>query len=149
MKLEILNRLTQLANPLVRWLLRSPLHSVVSKDIVLLVHFGRKTGRPYPTPVTYVEDGNVLYICTSRAGWWKNLAAKPEVKVVLRGEERAGHATVVADDHGRIVAGIKNLLSHVPRDAPFYDIKMSEGHPDPSDVDRAAAQVVLIEIRLV
>ena len=148
MKLETMEKLIKMANPSVRALLRSPLHGLVSRDIVLFTHYGRKSGKPYPTPLSYVEDGQTLRLCTSREGWWKNVAAKPDVDVVLRGKKRRGHATTIADDPDRIAAGIESILEQVPRDAAFYQVRMEDGRPNADDLRRAAEQAVLIEVQL-
>ena len=147
-KLALMEKLVALANPLVRGLLRSPLHSVVSKDILLLNHLGRKSGREYPTPVSYIRDGDTLRVCTS-APWWKNLRDRPDVTVVLKGKLQRVRATVCTDDSERIGAAITELLNDVPRDAPFYRIRLGDGGvPNPEDVARAAGEAILVELEL-
>ena len=44
---------SKLYNPLMKWLLRSPLHGVVSKMYLLVTFTGRKSGTVYSTPVEY------------------------------------------------------------------------------------------------
>lgn len=85
--------LVTMQNPIMKWLLRSPLHSVVSGTYMLLTITGRRTGTVYTTPVQYAQQGDVLYAITS-AGytWWKNLRGGAEVKVLLRGKSLSGQA---------------------------------------------------------
>jgi deazaflavin-dependent oxidoreductase (nitroreductase family) len=80
-------------NPLMKGLLRSPLHVVVSRMYLLITFTGRKSGRTYSTPVQYVQEGDTLYIVTS-AGytWWKNLRGGAAVQVLLRGKTVQGYA---------------------------------------------------------
>ncbi|MDZ7702479.1 MAG: nitroreductase/quinone reductase family protein [Halobacteriales archaeon] len=86
-------------NPLMRALLRSPLHGLVSDSLLLITFTGRKSGQEYTTPVGYDEVDGTLYV-TSQIDrvWWKNLRGGADVSVRLQGEERAGHASVIEDD---------------------------------------------------
>jgi len=41
------------------------------------------------------------------------------------------------------------FLGQLPRDAAYYDIALdADGTPDPADLERAAQEVVLVEIAL-
>lgn len=59
---------------------------------LLLNHVGRKSGRPFTTPLLYLEHGRDLVIVASQGGlpknpqWYSNLVAQPDVTVELRGE---------------------------------------------------------------
>jgi hypothetical protein len=86
-------------NPLLRVLLRSPLHRLVSDHLLLLTVTGRNSGTEYTFPVGYEEDDGTLLVTSHGTNWWKNLRdSGQEVEVVLRGERRTGHATVEEDD---------------------------------------------------
>src|SRR3712207_1467404 len=75
----------KIVNPTMAALLRSPLHRILSNDLMLLTFHGRKSGKRYTTPVGYMQEGNRLYFF-SHAGWWKNLLGRP-VTVRLRGKD--------------------------------------------------------------
>lgn len=144
-KIELMMKATKAANPLVRWLLKSKhLHGIVSKDILLLHFEGRKSGRWYDTPVTYIEDGDKIRI-TTEAAWWKNLRDCPDIKLTLRGEEVAAKAAVHADGGEYVTEAIAEILRRVPRDAPFYRVRIENGEPNAEDVAVAAARSVIIE----
>ncbi len=59
---------------------------------LLLNHVGRRSGRPFTTPLLYLEDGSDLVVVASQGGlpknpqWYANLMAQPDVTVELRGE---------------------------------------------------------------
>ncbi|NYJ02632.1 deazaflavin-dependent oxidoreductase (nitroreductase family) [Nocardioides thalensis] len=59
---------------------------------LLLNHVGRKSGRPFTTPLLYMEDGPNLVIVGSQGGlpkdpqWLHNLVANPDATVELKGE---------------------------------------------------------------
>jgi hypothetical protein len=50
----------RIVNPVVRLLLRSPLHPVLSRPLVILSYQGRKTGRWRSLPCMYARDGQDL-----------------------------------------------------------------------------------------
>ncbi len=47
-------------NRIVRFLLRSPLHPVLSGNTLLLTITGRMSGKQYTIPVSYIQDGDML-----------------------------------------------------------------------------------------
>jgi hypothetical protein len=71
----------RLVNPVVRLLLRSPLHRLLSGSLVILSYQGRKSGRWYSLPCMYARDSQALYIVPAqpdRKLWWRNLHQPPE-----------------------------------------------------------------------
>jgi len=56
-------------NPVMTWLLRSPLHSPVSDAILLLTVTGRKTGTEYTTPVAYEQRDGTIFVTTHHSTW--------------------------------------------------------------------------------
>ena len=88
-------------NLIVAAILRSPLHRLLSGTAVLLRYRGRKTGQPYTIPVQYARtDGElILFVMgAARKQWWRNLRARPEIDVLLRGVWRRASARVVTGD---------------------------------------------------
>ena len=85
-------------NPLMKRLLRSRFHGVVSDAILLLTFTGRKSGTEYTTPVAYERRGETLYVTsqTDRV-WWKNLRGGAQVTVRVSGKRRRGYAEVIED----------------------------------------------------
>ncbi len=83
-------------NPMMKWLLKSPLHGFVSNMYMLITFTGRKSGTVYTTPVQYkCTDGDELFVITSRDYvWWKNLQGGATVILRMRGEERTALADV-------------------------------------------------------
>lgn len=61
-------------NDFMAWVLRSPLHGMLSNGMMLITITGRKTGKTYTTPVGYYVEGETLWVITSRERkWWRNL----------------------------------------------------------------------------
>lgn len=59
-------------------------------QMLLLTNVGRRSGRPYVTPLLYVEDGDHWVVVASNAGdsknpaWWLNLTANPRARIQIR-----------------------------------------------------------------
>jgi deazaflavin-dependent oxidoreductase (nitroreductase family) len=138
-----------LANPLMKLLLRSPWHSVASSEIMLITVTGRKSGKPYTTPVNYVRDGDVLSVLShSRRTWWRNLRGGAPVTIVLQGKtiQTIGTAYDKAEDVAEL------FLQHLqvaPKFAAIFDVETdSEGQPIPSAAEAASVGKVMVEIEL-
>lgn len=137
-------------NPVMKALLRSPLHGLVSDMLLLITFTGRKSGRDYTTPVGYEDVDGTLYITsqTDRV-WWKNLRGGAEVSVTVRGEQREAHATVIEDDEAvaDYVLGFidRNGLDSAGRLAlSFRDDEV----PDRPALVRGLEETVVIEVEL-
>jgi deazaflavin-dependent oxidoreductase (nitroreductase family) len=90
------------ANRVVRGLLRTPLHRVASGRLALITVTGRRSGRAYTFPVAYSQDGDHVTIGVEwpqRKVWWRNLRDGGDVRLRLRGVDRAGHAQAHGDEH--------------------------------------------------
>ncbi len=80
----------RLVNPVVRLLLRSPLHPVLSRSLVISSYQGRKTGRWRSLPCMYARDGQDLYVVPGqpdRKVWWRNLRQPTPVRLCLQGRD--------------------------------------------------------------
>ena len=131
-----------------KFILRSPVHGMVDKTVLLITFTGRKSGKTYTTPVDYSQDGDQVTIFT-HADWWKNLRNGAPVTLRLRGREVQGLAEPVAEDKGAVAAGLTEHLRKVPSDAKYYGVTFDD-HRDPKagEVEKAAQTVVMIRVRL-
>ena len=92
-------------NQVVKALLRSPLHPLVSGQLALVTVTGRRSGREYTFPVGYKRDGNVVTIPVmwpERKVWWRNLRGGAPVRLRLRGEEHTGNAQALGDERSGV-----------------------------------------------
>jgi deazaflavin-dependent oxidoreductase (nitroreductase family) len=107
---------SDLYNPMVKFVLRSPLHPLMSGSTMLLTFAGRKSGKQYTTPISYAREGNVITLITNRKhGWWKNLEAAAPVKVRVRGRELCGAAQVVPADAPALIAAMQKVYRGIPQ----------------------------------
>jgi hypothetical protein len=93
-----LENTTGAANKAVRWLLRSPLHGLLSYRLMLVTYAGRKSGKTYTTPVTYIKSPEGVLFFTNRP-WWHNFEARSPVTLRVKGRDLHGVAQAVTDPY--------------------------------------------------
>ncbi len=94
----LIGRLLTLWNPVVKRVLRSPLHWPWSRWFTVVEWTGRRSGRRYSTPVAFLLRGEEVWVTTGE-GWWRNLRSIPVTHVWMAGRKVAGDATVETDPH--------------------------------------------------
>jgi hypothetical protein len=135
-------------NPVIRTLLRSPLHRLLSKQLMLLSVTGRRTGRTYTVPVGRHESNGTLVVSVS-GGWRHNLRGGVPVRVTLDGRERAGYAEV-EDDPDQVAQTFKELLDRLgPGGGPLLGLKLRiKRLPTVDEVRPAVAQRWIARVQL-
>jgi hypothetical protein len=135
-------------NKAMKFVLRSPVHGLVSKTVLLITFTGYKSGKTYTIPVSYSQYDDQVYIFT-HAAWWKNLHSGTPVTLHLRGQELQGLAVPVAEDEQTIAAKLAAHLRKVPSDARYYGVTFDEHkNPRAEEVEKAVQTVVMICVRL-
>jgi F420H(2)-dependent quinone reductase len=135
-------------NPMMRALLRSPLHFVQSKSLMLITFTGRKSGRRFTTPVRYVRVGDTVRCFTSPENlWWRNLRGGAGVSLRIEGNERPYWATIQGDP-----AAVREALTHYlglfPQDAAYHGIRLNpDRSPVLGDLERESQHAVVVEAR--
>ena len=134
-------------NPLVIWLLRSPLHALMSGSVLLLTFEGRKSGRTYTTPVSYIRDGeDVLLVAARGHSWWRNLRGGAPVRVRIRGrdEETVAEALEGASAEVALLA----MLRAVPAYRRYWKVELGpNGRPrDPNDLAHVTRENVPVRV---
>jgi hypothetical protein len=102
--------LNRVVNPLVRGVLRSPAHGVLSGRLALLTVTGRRSGRTFTFPVGYQRDGDRVTIGVAspeRKRWWRNLRDAAPVEIWLAGVRRAGTGRAHGDEHAGVTVEIQ------------------------------------------
>ena len=142
-------RLLRRCNGLVRAILRSPLHALLSRELLVLEYTGARTRQRRALPLSYVEHDDRLYLCTRSSLWWRNLRAEPEIALWLRGRRVAATARVVAPTSVEARDALRAFLARNPRTGEIlYDVKSVGGRPCEEDVAREAPRSVVVEVRL-
>jgi hypothetical protein len=128
--LRVLPRVFRVLNIPMRFVLGLPVATPLGKRLMLVYTAGRRTGRPYRQPVSYVRDGETLL--TPGGGRWKlNLVEGQATHVRLGGRDLQLSPELVRDP-----AEVDRLLGIMSRENPmvsrFVPIpKGSDGHYDP------------------
>jgi hypothetical protein len=93
---KVLNRV---ANPGVAFLLKSPLHRLLSGRVMLITVTGRRSGRSYTTPVEYERSRDQVHAKSwSSRTWWRNLEGGAPVSVLVRGRWLQGRGVAERTD---------------------------------------------------
>ena len=141
----------KIANPFVTALLRSPLHGIASKNIALLHFRGRKSGREFVTPLSYVrENGTVCLLSAHGTRWWMNLREEgTPVSLEIARETVEGKAKLWEGDSDALRERVGRYLTALPRDAKVYGIKLDESkRPAEESLAHAAPELVFVEVEL-
>jgi deazaflavin-dependent oxidoreductase (nitroreductase family) len=142
-------RLLRRMNPLIRALLRSPLHGVLSRDLLVLTYRGAKSGLRRELPLSYVEHDGRLYLCTRSSVWPRNLRVHPDVELQLRGRAVAATAHLVDPESAEACDALRAFLTHNPRTGEIlYDVRRDDARPREEDVVREAPRSVVVRLDL-
>jgi len=141
--------LNSIANPFVKLLLRSPLHKMVDKNVVLIIYTGRKTGETHSVPVNYVREGKTLHIISQRGWtWWRNLRDGAAVKIILEGKQYSGWAAL-SEDQEAVVAELRKIYSANPQNAHLINVSLDQdGTLNEGDLPAAAKDRVAVIITI-
>jgi hypothetical protein len=136
-------------NRIISWLLSSPLHGLLSENVMLIRVTGRKSGRIYTTPVNYVRDGGIRWVTSFRnRTWWRNLKGGAPVSVLLAGKELSGQGQAIVDAED-VAESLRGFFQKVSGRAKYFGVRLDpEGRPDAQDCSRAAQEHVIIRIEL-
>jgi F420H(2)-dependent quinone reductase len=141
-----------LGNRLVAWVLRSPLHRLASRDLALTAFRGRRSGRWFTTPVSYVRDGGRVLVLVGnpeRQRWRRNLRQPAPVRLRLAGREVEGVGAVLARGSAEPTDALGRYLRRRRRSARARGVRLApDGTPDAADPAGSARQATLVEIRL-
>ena len=144
-------RVLRAINPFVAPLLRSPVHRLLSGQVLLLTVTGRTSGRACTLPVGYVREAATLTILSGRHAWWKNLRGGARVAVLLEGRQRTGRAEVL-EDRAAVLAEVDHLVARYGRKGAGQRIGVAlDTTPPPQEglADLALAMQGHVVIRLV
>ncbi len=138
-------------NPVMRSLLRSPLHGITSRNIGIVHFSGRKSGRKLSTPLSYTREGNVVRLLSNQSTrWWLNFrgeGVKVEMEIARR--RHPGTAVLLEGDSEALREGVRRFIRALPRDAKVYGLKLdANGEVVEASLARIADQLILVEIQL-
>jgi len=134
-------------NSFVKFILLSPLHSLLSKNTLLITVTGRKTGRLITTPVNYVRDNDALWVISKRdRRWWRNLRGGAQVSLHLRGRDIKGFAKAILDPT-MVVTHLAGYIQQISYSARSLGIHTEAGKPNFDDLARVAREWLIVSIK--
>tara|TARA_B110000014_G_scaffold128586_1_gene88653 strand:+ start:2409 stop:2840 length:432 start_codon:yes stop_codon:yes gene_type:complete len=135
-------------NPIVIALLNSPLHFIFSNKIMVITFFGRRSGKEYRTPVSYMKNEKEIICVTSIENvWWKNFQTESRVFLQIRGNSLQAKALSIIN-YDEVKQGLTDILNHSPVDSFFAGVRLSNGVPRQDDIDKVSHEHVLMKIKL-
>lgn len=134
-------------NRFVAFFLRTPLRIFLG-DTMLITVTGRKTGRKYSTPVGFYQDGNCLWVLTSRdRTWWRNVRNGADVSLLLRGKTIQAFAQAELEEKS-VMAHLQEYIGRFPMARRTLGIRMEDQKPDRVDLARAAKDRLFVKVSL-
>lgn len=141
-------------NPIVRLVLRSPLHGMMSKSLMLITYKGEKSGKEYTLPVSFLESGGSVYVIPGspeKKVWWHNIHVNTAVELTLHGRKVTAKATRLNPD-----ADLKSInrilelfIRRNPPVAALYNIgRDGDGNLNVEDLGKAASKTIIIRFSL-
>ena len=140
----------RLVNPLTRAIARSPLHPLISDNIVVLIFPGIKSGRIYSIPVSYLETSNEEMVClTDRPYiWWRNLINNKNIQILLKGKLLNANVEVEFKNDNLIAEKLTAMCLHSKVDAYFADVGFRNNIPIEEDIMAASSKMTLIKLSI-
>ncbi len=129
-------RAFRVINVPMRLVLGLPVATPLGRSLMLAFITGRRSGKTYRQPLSYVRDGDILL--TPGGGKWKlNLRPEMPVRIRLRGQDIMAAPELVSDP-----AEIDKLLTTItganPRAAAFIGVpRDANGHFDRDGLENA------------
>ena len=127
-------------NPFVRIILKSPIHFILSHQILLFRVIGRKSKKIYEIPASYAHINDALVCVTLRENlWWKNIIDIENQDIYLKGKKINKKISINFSDDNFVREKLKELIEHNPIDAFFAGVKLDRNKvPNSEDLDKAA-----------
>jgi len=138
-------RLLRLANPVVRAVLGSPVHRLLSGALIVLAYRGHRSGRTFRIPLRYANMPGArivaLAVAPDRKLWWRSFSQPAPATLVVRGAERATGGRLLQGEERR--AALRVYLARFPRAAGALGVSDAESD---GALDAAAAAVVAFDL---
>ena len=128
-----------LINPVVAFLARSPLHFLISHQVLIIQFKGRKSGKQFLVPVSYHEHESSYTCVTLRSNiWWRNLKEVSHTQIWLKGTLQNAQIDLEFNNDQIVESTLRDLVTNNRIDAYFAKIKLNkDGSPDSDDLIQA------------
>jgi hypothetical protein len=141
----------KLINPTMKALLKSPLHGIMSKGLMVLCFMGRKSGKQYEIPVAYhrLDDDPNLITVVTHSRWGVNFDDGRQANLLIRGEWHSLQGQAIRDTE-EVAEAIHHLLEKNGKNfARMLGLKISsEGVPSLDEVRAGVHQSRIIKFQM-
>jgi hypothetical protein len=138
-----MNLLYRMINPVVKGLLRSPMHGLMSNNTMVLSYGGQRSGKQYELPISYARFDGDLYGFTAKDGqWWRNFRNHGEATVLVGRQNLDVTVSILSELGEDLARRLTGFLQLVPRDAKPAGVRMRQGQPVQEDVAAAVQRLV-------
>lgn len=136
-------------NSIIRWILSSPIHGLMSENMMLISFKGRNSGKKYTIPVNYVRCDSVFLVTSYRhRTWWRNLRGGALVTLHVRGQKLKGMGETITSERD-VAKHLRDYLQRIHKHAKYFNVSLDpDGNPNPADIDRAAHDRIGVRIQL-
>jgi deazaflavin-dependent oxidoreductase (nitroreductase family) len=126
----------------------SPLHPLLGPGLAVIAVQGRKTGKRIVTPINVTPDETGFTATSLRSrNWWRNLRSGGQAELRVGGRLRRVCAEVV-EEQAAVAAGFARYFEQHPNYARYFGLPLgSDGRPAPQDLERLAAERVIVRLR--
>jgi hypothetical protein len=130
-------RVMRRVNVPMRFVLGLPFKTPLSSRLMVVYHTGRKSGRRYRQPVSYVCDGDTL-LTPGGGRWTRNLRDGVPIELHLAGRDVTAQPELVqgADEVERLLGRILTINPRAVRFVPFVG---ADGTIDRATLENAVA----------
>ena len=127
------------------WLLKSPLHVMISENTMIVYFKGRKSGKAYHVPIDYLRiNDTLLTVSFKERTWWRNLRGGANVTILLKGKLVPAHALVV-EDNQEVAEGLKEFIGQNQQAVRIFGVKLGvNGQPELESLQQAAKKRVIV-----
>lgn len=133
-------------NRVVKLLLASPAHGLMSDSMMVMHYRGRRSGRELATPVRYIRDGEVIIASTSSStNWWRNLENAGVAQLLIAGENVKMKPEVIRNNDQIVLPILQSILAKHPADAVYMDVGLKGGKPIEQELLDALAWMVVVK----
>ena len=124
-------RIMRAVNVPMRAVLSLPFATPINANLMLIFYTGRKSGKAYRQPVSYVRDGDVL-LTPGGGRWTLNMEGGRPVRIRLRGRDVPARPELVREP-----AEVERLLDVIVRENPpaarYIPLpRQPDGHLEPT-----------------
>jgi hypothetical protein len=143
--------LYKMINPPITLLLKSPIHSVISSNTLVVEFRGRRSRKTMTTPISYhhAEGDGSIHCFTAKANiWWRNLRGVESVRLLIKKQWITVTPEILEDGQETVALSLDAFLRAVPRDAAHSNVRLdANGAPNALDIQGAIGKLVLLKFR--